>query len=222
VLALVDSRNAAVLWLDIGDPETGVVYAERVYALAAPFPTLADGIPGEALLDWWADDGPALRVAPATAAALTALWGESGGSARITPANELLQAAWDGDDWAVVPFDRLRPEWKVIAIDGENPLRNDFDPDSYPLTVRFTLQGDPDLVAAITALYGPGTPQPLVRLTNRDPGKLTIVVMTGVTALVRATAFAMENQGLLYPARDIGDWLRSASILHISNEVPFA
>jgi hypothetical protein len=45
--------------------------------------------------------------------------------------------------------------------------------------------------------------------------------MSGVTALVRATAWTMERQGLTYPARDIGQWLRQADITHISNEVPF-
>jgi poly-gamma-glutamate synthesis protein (capsule biosynthesis protein) len=43
-----------------------------------------------------------------------------------------------------------------------------------------------------------------------------------VTALVRATAFAMEQRGVTYPARDVGLWLREADITHISNEVPFA
>jgi poly-gamma-glutamate synthesis protein (capsule biosynthesis protein) len=45
--------------------------------------------------------------------------------------------------------------------------------------------------------------------------------MTGVTALVRATAFTMEQRGVKYPAKDVGEWLRSADITHISNEVPF-
>jgi len=45
--------------------------------------------------------------------------------------------------------------------------------------------------------------------------------MTGVTALVRATATIMEAYGVTYPARDIADWLTSADLTHISNEVPF-
>ncbi len=46
--------------------------------------------------------------------------------------------------------------------------------------------------------------------------------MTGVTALVRATAFTMEQRGIQYPGKDVRDWLRAADITHISNEVPFA
>jgi len=39
---------------------------------------------------------------------------------------------------------------------------------------------------------------------------------------VRATAYEMEKHGLTYPDQDIRDWLLSADITHISNEVPFA
>jgi poly-gamma-glutamate synthesis protein (capsule biosynthesis protein) len=46
--------------------------------------------------------------------------------------------------------------------------------------------------------------------------------MTGVTALVRRTAWTMEHKGILYPGQAIRDWLREADITHISNEIPFA
>ena len=54
------------------------------------------------------------------------------------------------------------------------------------------------------------------------PNTKPSVAVTGVTALVRATASAMERRGLLYPAKDIRGWLLEADITHISNEVPFA
>jgi poly-gamma-glutamate synthesis protein (capsule biosynthesis protein) len=72
-------------------------------------------------------------------------------------------------------------------------------------------------------LYGPGSAAPLLPVAgNRDPGRLTLLAMTGVTALVRATAFTMERRGVLYPGKDVGAWLRDADLTHISNEVPFA
>jgi hypothetical protein len=49
-----------------------------------------------------------------------------------------------------------------------------------------------------------------------------VLIMTGVTALVRSTAGRMERNGLTYPGEDIRDFLRAADLLHISNEVPFA
>ncbi|HSQ16788.1 MAG TPA: CapA family protein, partial [Anaerolineales bacterium] len=51
--------------------------------------------------------------------------------------------------------------------------------------------------------------------------QLTIVDMTGVTALVRGTALWMERYGITYPAQDIGSILASADLTHISNEIPF-
>ena len=59
-------------------------------------------------------------------------------------------------------------------------------------------------------------------LANRDAGKLTTVALTGVTAMVRATAWTMEHKGITYPAEDIGPILSEADITHISNEIPFS
>jgi poly-gamma-glutamate synthesis protein (capsule biosynthesis protein) len=58
--------------------------------------------------------------------------------------------------------------------------------------------------------------------TNRRTEHMTILAMTGVTALVRGTAFKMETQGITYPARDILPTLQGAHILHVSNEIAFA
>jgi poly-gamma-glutamate synthesis protein (capsule biosynthesis protein) len=76
--------------------------------------------------------------------------------------------------------------------------------------VAFALDGEP----------GPSTLE--LPATNRDPAKMTVLAMTGVTALVRATASKMEQNGVLYPGQDIGAWLREADVAHISNEVSFA
>jgi poly-gamma-glutamate synthesis protein (capsule biosynthesis protein) len=45
--------------------------------------------------------------------------------------------------------------------------------------------------------------------------------MSGTSALVREIAYQMEVDGIDYPGRDIGDWLRQADILHVSNETSF-
>jgi poly-gamma-glutamate synthesis protein (capsule biosynthesis protein) len=50
---------------------------------------------------------------------------------------------------------------------------------------------------------------------------MTVLVMTGVTALTRATGYKMDVNGTTYPAHDIQDWLRNADLTHISNEVSF-
>ena len=45
--------------------------------------------------------------------------------------------------------------------------------------------------------------------------------MTGVTALVRATAVTMELKGSAYPGEKMRDLFREADIMHVSNEIPF-
>jgi poly-gamma-glutamate synthesis protein (capsule biosynthesis protein) len=57
--------------------------------------------------------------------------------------------------------------------------------------------------------------------TNRDPSKLTVVAMTGVTAMVRLTAAEMDQRGPGWPAEVVGPELATADITAISNEVPF-
>src|SRR5690606_9452702 len=58
--------------------------------------------------------------------------------------------------------------------------------------------------------------------TNRQADLLTTVVLTGVTAMTRATGKEMELYGVLSPAVSIGELMREADIAHVSNEVPFA
>jgi poly-gamma-glutamate synthesis protein (capsule biosynthesis protein) len=84
------------------------------------------------------------------------------------------------------------------------------------------LTGTTPFAGELFATYGPRSAAPLLASANRDPGKLTTVILTGVTALVRGTAVMMELKGMDYPAQDIGPILRQADILHINNEVPFA
>jgi poly-gamma-glutamate synthesis protein (capsule biosynthesis protein) len=147
-----------------------------------------------------------------------AFWGPaSSGVVSILPADKLLNQAWKNrPSWAIIPFEALRPRWKVLEIDGQSPVRADFNPASYPLVVPFSLVGNQD-EDGVREQVAQGLPA-----TNRDSHKLTTVILTGVTAMVRATAYLMERDGITNPAQDIGEWLRSADITHISNEIPFA
>jgi poly-gamma-glutamate synthesis protein (capsule biosynthesis protein) len=204
--------------------------SQWVYAVVAPFPTLEDGVSSKALRNSWGGSpsgpfsGRPILLDESTRTVFSALWGAPvEGAVRVLPGEELLDYAWEHRPaWALIPFEVISPRWKTLEVDGLSPLRKEFDPAAYSLTVPVALQGDPALVELLMSLYGPASGAPLIPPGNRDPNKLSVVAMTGVTALVRATAFTMEQRGIEYPARDIGEWLRSADITHISNEVPFA
>jgi len=216
---LTDDAAQASLRLDVTavPPASGSVSTAWVYALVAPFPTVMDEVSSVDLLAAWqgggggAFAGQPLWMEESTLAALTAAWGAPApGATQLAGSDELLAQAWSQPGaWGIIPFEALEPRWKTLAVDGQSPLRRDFDPASYPLVVDFTMETD--LAGA-----------PALPPSNRDPQKITILVMTGVTALVRATAYFMERQGIATPGRDIRQWLLEADLTHISNEAPFA
>jgi poly-gamma-glutamate synthesis protein (capsule biosynthesis protein) len=163
--------------------------------------------------------GSPLLVSPETVAAISGLWGQPAEGAVAVISNEaLLDEAWKRrTSWAIVPFEDLEPRWKVLRVDGRSPIDKPFDVANYALKVAFVIQGQVQAEAALSTLV----PAEMSFLTNEDPQGITTVVTTGVTALTRATAYAMEKKGLTYPGRDIRDWLALADITHISNEVSF-
>ena len=197
-----------------------------VYALAAPFPTLVDGVSLSELQSAWRGQsvkvfaGQPLWMTPQTLDAFSAQWGAPAESAvQVFPADELLDRAWTaGTAWVILPFEDLGPRWKVLRVADQSPYDQAFNPSTYPLTVYYGLYGEEALITALKALPVPPVSLPT---TNRDPDKFTALILTGTTALVRRTALRMEEEGVLYPAVQIGDYLRSADLLHISNEISF-
>lgn len=179
---------------------------QRVYALVAPFPTVADGVTSEELQRAWtqgvapaAFSGHPLLMDESARDAISSLWDAPvSGAVRTVPSDQLLDTAWsDLGSWAIVPFEELQPKWKVLTIDGQSPIRKNFDITKYALVVK-------------------------ADASNYDPSKLTTVVMTGITALVRATAYTMELKNITYPGEKVRDLMREADIAHVANHVPFS
>nr|MBC7245735.1 CapA family protein [Chloroflexota bacterium] len=208
-----------------------ITLAHWVYAVVAPFPTLADGVRWTDIERFWAGEpdalaaisnsetSPTLFVSPETLGVLHALLGPSSAKVPITvtDASDLLDAAWAARPyaWAIVPFHELEPRWKVLTVDEASVLDKQLDVEHYPLSVSIGVEGDGAAELAMAMLQD-GKP-----LTNRATERMTVLVMTGVTALVRGIAHRMELNGILYPAEKIGTVLREADLTHISNEVPF-
>jgi poly-gamma-glutamate synthesis protein (capsule biosynthesis protein) len=195
-------------------PEASVTESSTpyVYMLVAPFPTVTDGVTFDELHLAWSEgaapesfNGVPLLMDEATLKAFTALWDEpAAGAVRVVSADRLLEEAWSEiPSWAIIPFEALEPKWKVLTVDGQSPIRKNFDLSAYPLVASANLQSSN------------------LSTVNYDPAKLTTVIMTGVTALVRATAYTMELKGSIYPGGKIRDLMREADIAHVSNEIPF-
>ena len=208
------------------EPLAGTVLSRWVLAVVAPFPTVRDSISLEDLRSVWIGDASGagtLFVSSNIAAQLEAFFAVPPSAAvQLVDSASLVETAWSHrPSLAVVAFGELEPRWKVLALDGQSPLASDFQPEKYPLTMTFGLSGQAAQVARLqSALSASGTMA--WPATNRNPDKLTTVLMTGVTALTRATAWRMETRGVNYPAEKIGEWMRQADLTHVSNEVAFS
>lgn len=215
-LILLDQpENARVQVKVTGLDAPGIAIMQRYFAVVVPFTTVNDEISLAELRARWQGAGQgSLVVTPQVQNLLTALWGAT--SAPVVAEDNLL-ATLQAQPGAVglLVFDRLDPRFKVLRVDGVNVLDNHLEPAHYPLAVALTVEGDAasELAPLLSAELRP--------ITNRDPSRLTTLIMTGVTAMSRATASRMERMGVLYPAAVISNTLAAADITHVSNEVPF-
>ncbi|MCH7587144.1 MAG: CapA family protein [Chloroflexi bacterium] len=195
------------------------VLTRYVYALVAPFPTLDDSISFQDLEQIWRGNSSSelkILIASKDVNSLEQLLGpRSNTHVSILQDSDLVDAAWGiRPAMVIVPFEGLEPRWKVIDINGLSPIDKPFAIEDYELTLRIALSGDPRLAQALIASLS--LPE-----SNRDSSKFTDLIMTGVTALTRATAWRMEQYGSNYPAEKIGELLKSADLTHVSNEVSF-
>jgi hypothetical protein len=218
-VAAPDAESADVR-LEVGSDH---VVSRFIFALVAPFPTVLDDVSAKTLRQAWSGQGdgpvrgnPPLMMDANTRDVLAAWWGAPGKSAvQVLPTAGLLDTAWfSGSAWAILPFESIEPRWKVLSVDGHSPLRKEFDPDSYALTVPISMHGEDALVQQAQGILK-------LPALNRDPGKLTTLIMTGTTAMVRGTAALMNSKGVDYPGSAIADTLRAADLTHISNEISF-
>jgi hypothetical protein len=214
----VQQSESANLRLEISDQNP---VSRWVYAVVAPFSTITDTVSFDQVLNTWKGKlaspfgAQPLLMDRETEQVLAALWSAPApNGVTVLPSGQLIDYAWAHQPaWAIVPFDKLEPRWKVLLVDGQSPVRKEFDLQAYTLSIPISLDGDPSLVNTVQL----GLPA-----SNRDPNLLTTLVMTGVTALVRGTSNTMYFHGVDYPAEAIAPILQNADITHISNEVPFS
>ena len=191
----------------------------RLYALTTPYLTIRDELSFHELQCLWdgscaaPEDMPGgtfLLLSEEELDAVISVFGTEPDRdhVRAVPSEALYTEEHLSSAWMIIPFEDIEPRRKVMQIDGMDILTNQFDPDNWPLT-------------AVIGETDPGTDIRTLPVENRDASKLTNLVLTGVTAMVRGTASYMDLNPL-YPASLIREPLIAADILHINNEVPFA
>lgn len=204
---------------------TGTVSAEegaasrRLYTVTAPYLTVTDDISFDGLSCFWKGECDTLPgtegiseilISADESDSLTGIFGTEPAPRhiRVLPRSEVYLDPNLAASWMIVPFEDIEPRRKVITLDGADILYNQFDPDTWPLT-------------AVIGEIPEGASVADLPVGNRDASKLTNLVLTGVTAMVRGTAAYMDLDPL-YPASLIREPLVNADILHVNNEVPFA
>lgn len=216
-LHLLDQTENAQVIIEAGAwGASEVALAQRFFAVVAPFDTIPDDITLEELQLRWQGQSSAgpLLGSSATVELLKPVLGAEN-AVTLVPGNLLSALEGTPNALGLLPFDELDPRYKVLYVDGVNLLSNEFDPTTYPLVSMLHLRGK-ESALLLPELTGIITPT-----TNRYDSELTTLIMTGVTAISRGTAAAIERNYLTYPATVISDTLAAADITHISNEIPF-
>ncbi len=210
-----------------GSSQDDILY-QALYAAATRFDTLDNDVSADFVRALWQgttspDHGYAtIAVISDTLPGLSMLLGTPGPTVTgYADVDAVTDAVWaDTISLALLPFDTLIPELAVLRVDGQTPVENAalFDESDYPFIVPIYVHSSradaptETVLAEIEAQSGG---------TNRRDDRLTVVAMTGVTAMVRLTAQQMDQYGPLWPAQFISDTLAAADITAISNEVPF-
>jgi len=201
-----------------------------VMVLGTSFFSIADGIDWDDFKDWWeggdsalanisqGDPEPVMAIEDKSYSFLEKILGKPGNDDLvITGTGEILSGIHDGSiTFSLIPFDQIDKTLKILDISGFSVFGRNMELDAYPFAFTVSLKGD-DAESVDKAYSSLGD----ISYTNRDLSKLTTMIMTGVTAMVRGTAQRMEKHGITYPGEKIAGILKDADITHISNEVPF-
>lgn len=218
--------DAGTVTLRLGyDKQRGEPVYAYTFAATTRFDVMDTNLTWQTLQAVWRgqdDRFSAIAVLTDTLPALTQILGAAGAAVvGYATQPEVVAAAWvDSPVLVLLPFDLLEPRLAVFAIDGQNPIenKNKFDPAAYPLVATVYAQDLAKTPAERTAVQ---TWLNALPPGNRDSDRLTVVAMTGVTAMVRLTAQQMDERGAEWLAEVVGPELAAADITAISNEVPF-
>ena len=169
---------------------------------------------------WRGEAADRLLVSDTAVAALDSLLGlrAPGAGVEVVPAGDvLMRLEQQPEATAILPFDDLRPQLKPLSVDGLSILDRTLDATRYPLRAVVWAGGPAGWEGELViSLEERGVD------SNRHLDRLTVLAMTGVTAMARGVAIEMEARGDPgWPARQVAGLLSAADLTHVSNEVSF-
>ncbi|KAF0112334.1 MAG: hypothetical protein FD147_207 [Chloroflexi bacterium] len=199
----------------------------RIFAIGVPFPTIADEISLSTINAIWEGNALAdseysrLFITESTKRTFVELWGDPNkNSIYVVSKEELVTEVWKFKDaLALIPFEDIEPKLKILRVDGISPLDRPMDIKNYMLSVTYSLTSKETIDTVVHNYINQILST--IPVTNRDESKMTVIVMTGTTAITRVTTRKIENYGYDYPVALVKDWFLSADLRHVSNEVSF-
>jgi len=159
-------------------------------------------------------------VSEATAGVFNSLWGKAGSNVTIVEPSEFLTLAEENPAAvAIIPFEEISPRWKILKLEGISPLDKPFAEVNYALSVFFHLNSSTADVKDTSIIQDKIAS--LIPSSNRDESKMTVLIMTGTTAITRGLAYKILINDKEYPIAKVKDWFLTADLRHVSNESPF-
>lgn len=184
-------------------PATGSATApfNTFFVPAVAFPSLQFSLPLAQLSAFRAGTAsPTLVVDQPTVDSLRALGLALPADLRIVPAEKLVDTLWqerDRGSYTLIAFDRLTPTLRQLRVDEQLPLDLAMDDlGAYPFAFNSSIP-------------------------NFDPNKLTRFLLSGVTAIARATQESFDAQSVQWAGEALRPYTARADFFHISNEVSF-
>ncbi|MDO9085978.1 MAG: CapA family protein [Anaerolineaceae bacterium] len=216
-LVKIDNKIEADFWVEThsGDPFKSRNIYEEILILSVPFIDQNKNVSFEELQNIWREDKHKndeifLWIQPEIDFFLRLIFGGKPGTSVLT-STTIPENCKQFKCFRITTFKDANPQWRIIEVDHQSPLNPSFDKLIYPLIYRIYLNNNREIPQSIY----------IVSKSNFDAGLLTSVLMTGTTALVRNTAFQIEQNGFTFPIENLKDIFEMVDIIHISNEVPF-
>ena len=219
-IIISEAREDAVCTLQAGNKGNKIGYL--TLALVTPFNTIQDELSIEQINKVMIGDDASqsttgkLFVSESVYSVVSESLGNLSGNVVIVPEDELfLEVSRSSENLGLVRFDYLAPHWKVMRIANISPLDKRFDSQSYYFNLPISVVCMNDELSQMMI------DQLKEEYTNRSEEKITSILMTGTTALTRATADRMEKFGTTYPGVNIKFWFDNSDIRHVSSETSF-
>lgn len=217
---IVEDKEVANYWIETQsyDPEESKIVSEEFYILSVPFINQTKNVNFEDLEKIWSENvdnnDMILWIQPEAEDKLRMIFNSEPGDQVISSVERPASCVID-NCWRVMNFSHSDPEWRIITIEDQSPLTSNFDGNNYKLVYRVYLNTNTKFEKEnILSLV-------IEPRSNFDQSLLSSVLMTGTTALVRNTAYQIEQFGFDFPLRNLREVFDSVDITHISNEVPF-